>query len=327
MLNGIRRRAAEDQARPLLGRLGLAGTGERRPGELSGGQAQRVAIARALVTGPAVVFRRRADRAVGTPAPPPTSWVRCWPRRRRPGEPWLWSRTTATSPPRCARTVHLVDGRVADVWRSDANTSNGGVGMIPLRLAVLFGRPESDRPGGAGSAHPRVRRGHRAPAHRGRRRAVLLALARRAGHALPGAGAVGGGFAGRPADHPRWRRGPVVGAPPRRPARHPAVTRRYRPAGPGGHRGRIRRRRGRRGVDRGRRLRRRAAGRGRTPVPRRACGGGPAVVGRAHRSPARPRRRRSGSGQRRPRPYAGSSSIPSGYERDRHRRRNAGFGW
>jgi putative ABC transport system ATP-binding protein len=62
MLGGTARRTAVTQAREWFGPLGLHGLEERRPGELSGGQAQRVAIARALVTRPAVVF---ADEPTG----------------------------------------------------------------------------------------------------------------------------------------------------------------------------------------------------------------------------------------------------------------------
>ncbi|WP_104108296.1 ABC transporter ATP-binding protein [Nocardioides sp. 616] len=46
----------------LLAEIGLTGMEDRRPGELSGGQAQRVAIARALFSRPTVVF---ADEPTG----------------------------------------------------------------------------------------------------------------------------------------------------------------------------------------------------------------------------------------------------------------------
>ncbi|ANH38489.1 Putative 2-aminoethylphosphonate import ATP-binding protein PhnT [Nocardioides dokdonensis FR1436] len=49
---GVPRRDAERRARDWLDRLGVGDLAERRPAELSGGQAQRVAIARALATEP-----------------------------------------------------------------------------------------------------------------------------------------------------------------------------------------------------------------------------------------------------------------------------------
>jgi putative ABC transport system ATP-binding protein len=63
LLSGARRRAAMAEAGAWLQRLGLDGTGERRSGELSGGQAQRVALARGLVSHPQVLF---ADEPTGS---------------------------------------------------------------------------------------------------------------------------------------------------------------------------------------------------------------------------------------------------------------------
>lgn len=62
MLCGTNRRRALKTADEWLIRLGLAHEGQRRPGEISGGQAQRVAIARALAIDPAVIF---ADEPTG----------------------------------------------------------------------------------------------------------------------------------------------------------------------------------------------------------------------------------------------------------------------
>lgn len=63
---GVRRRAAEERARDVLGRLDIAELADRRPPQVSGGQMQRAAIARALVHEPAVVFADEPTGALDT---------------------------------------------------------------------------------------------------------------------------------------------------------------------------------------------------------------------------------------------------------------------
>jgi molybdate transport system ATP-binding protein len=53
---GLGRRAARSAAAQWLSRLGLTDLAERKPGQLSGGQAQRVALARALAGDPALLL-------------------------------------------------------------------------------------------------------------------------------------------------------------------------------------------------------------------------------------------------------------------------------
>ena len=62
-LGKVPRSEASRRARELLAHLGVGDMGDKRPGEMSGGQAQRVAVARAMIGHPRIVF---ADEPTGS---------------------------------------------------------------------------------------------------------------------------------------------------------------------------------------------------------------------------------------------------------------------
>lgn len=63
LLRAGTRRSRRDRVREVLARLGLQEHADRRPGQVSGGQAQRAAVARALVHRPRLIF---ADEPTGS---------------------------------------------------------------------------------------------------------------------------------------------------------------------------------------------------------------------------------------------------------------------
>ncbi len=117
-LAGVRRRAARARTDDVLRRLDIADVAERRPGEVSGGQAQRAAVGRALVHRPGLVL---ADEPTGSLDSANRDIVlrALLSLASDVGSAVVLVTHEAAVARHCARRVELVDGQVAgDVERT-----------------------------------------------------------------------------------------------------------------------------------------------------------------------------------------------------------------
>ncbi len=110
---GIRGAAARAAAGEALDLVGLAGRGNHRPGELSGGEQQRAAIARALVNRPSLIL---ADEPTGNLDSERSADVLALLRRfnREHGQTFILVTHDAEVGEACDRVVRMRDGRVRD---------------------------------------------------------------------------------------------------------------------------------------------------------------------------------------------------------------------
>lgn len=113
MVDGVSRRDAIARARATLAQVGLSNEVNRRPGELSGGQAQRVAIARALVGEPQAVFADEPTGALDATTGAQVIDLLVGAATHRGAAVVVVTHDDAVAA-RCHRVVRIVDGRVSE---------------------------------------------------------------------------------------------------------------------------------------------------------------------------------------------------------------------
>lgn len=125
MLAGMKPQAAVADANKWLHYLGLGGMENRRPGELSGGQAQRVAIARALCMNPGVIFADEPTGALDQTTGHEVLQVLTTAARDAGAALVIVTHDPAVAR-HCARTIHMRDGLVVDEHRRPTPPTDGG---------------------------------------------------------------------------------------------------------------------------------------------------------------------------------------------------------
>ncbi|MFZ6658233.1 ABC transporter ATP-binding protein [Undibacterium sp. TJN19] len=105
--------SAEQRARQLLERIGLAKRMDHLPGELSGGQLQRAAIARALLNQPALLL---ADEPTGNlDSKSAADVLSLLAELNAAGQTLVLVTHDPVIAAKAQRTIHLADGRIVEV--------------------------------------------------------------------------------------------------------------------------------------------------------------------------------------------------------------------
>ena len=139
LLAGTPRRRALAQARETLGELGLSEHLDKRPTQLSGGQAQRAAVARALVTNPRLLFADEPTGSLDSLAAERTMEVLLNSVRSRGA----------------ALAIITHDARVAAYADREVTVRDGRIGPEATHTAAGPSRPGHAEPGSPGSERSR----------------------------------------------------------------------------------------------------------------------------------------------------------------------------
>lgn len=112
---------AEDRAQTLIQQLGLQGLEDRKPNQLSGGQAQRVAIGRALLMNPGLVL---ADEPTGSLDSKTTQEILgVFDRIHQQGHSVILITHDETIAAQCERVLRIEDGHIVSDTRNPKQTS------------------------------------------------------------------------------------------------------------------------------------------------------------------------------------------------------------